>query len=131
MFDLQEQATDMNRRRAPRTPVVFPTHWDHRRLEAQPGEVRDVSHRGMFLRPQGGTVRFRPNDVIWGRLNIRGEDRLFSAVVRWRGWSVEHRCVGLGLQLEEHCALTDDEIRAIRWPQNEAGRPTLRLVTND
>ena len=131
MFDVQEQATDMNRRRADRTAVAFPTRWDHRRLEEQPGEILDVSHRGMFLRPQGGTVRFRPNDVIWGRLNIGGEDRLFSAIVRWRGWSLEHRCVGLGLQLEEHSALTDAEIRAIRWPQDAKGRPTLRLLTND
>ena len=131
MFERQEQATDMNRRQATRTSVVCPIRWDHRRLEAQPGELLDVSHRGMFLRPEGGTVRFRPNDVIWGRLNIRGEERFFSAVVRWRGWSVEHRCVGLGLLLDEDSALTDDEIEALRWPQDAQGRPSLRLIVND
>ncbi len=124
----QKASTGSNRRRADREPVVFPTVWDHRRLESQPGELRDVSNRGFFLRPQGGTVRFRPNDVVWGKLTICGEERPFRAVVRWRGWSREHRCVGLGLQLEEDCALTDEEVRAIRWPQDAEGRPALRLM---
>jgi len=132
MIDTQQQATaGSNRRRADRAQVAFPTKWDHRRLEGQPGELRDVSNRGLFLRPQGGTVRFRPNDVVWGKLSIRGEERHFSAIVRWRGWSLEHRCVGLGLQLEEHCTLTDEEVRAIRWPQDAAGRPVLRLLVRD
>ncbi len=111
-----------------RAVVNYPTLWDHRRLEGQAGEIRDISHRGVFLRPHGGTVRFRPNDTVWGTMMIRGEARVFSAVVRWRGWSLEHRCVGLGLELEEHCALTDDEIRAIRWPQRPNGRPVLRVI---
>lgn len=117
-----------NRRDAQRAAVRCPVRWDHRRLEGQPGEVRDLSRTGMFLRPAGGTVRFRPNDVVWGTFNIGGRPRVFSAVVRWRGWSLEHRCVGLGLEFEESSQLTDVELRAIRWPQDENGRPVLRLL---
>jgi|GEM_PF-3437969 len=131
MFEMQQPETGSERRTATRAPVSFPTRWDHRRLENQPGELRDVSTTGMFLRPQGGTVRFRPNDVVWGSVEIRGRRRVFSAIVRWRGWSLEHRCVGLGLQFEDHSRLSDDEVRAIRWPQDDAGRPALRLIRRD
>ncbi len=117
-----------NRREQQRAAVQFPVRWDHRRLEAQPGEVRDVSETGLFLRPAGGTVRFRPNDVVWGSLDIGGKPRVFSAVVRWRGWSLEHRCVGLGLEFEASSKLSDDEMRGIRWPQDPSGRPVLRLI---
>lgn len=128
MFELKQPGRSANRRAAPRASVHHPARWDHRRLEDQPGEVRDVSTTGLFLRPQGGTVRFRPNDVVWGSLQLRGERRVFSALVRWRGWSLEHRCVGLGLELEPHCRLTEDEVHAIRWPQDDQGRPALRLI---
>lgn len=127
-MELEQGQPESDRRNDSRVAVSFPARWDHRRLEDQPGELRDVSRTGVFLRPQGGTVRFRPNDVVWGSLRIRGEERVFSAVVRWRGWSLEHRCVGLGLKLEPHCHLNDDDLRAIRWPQNPDGKPVLRLL---
>ena len=128
MFELTQPTSGVDRRTAPRAQVAFPTRWDHRRLEDQPGELLDVSTTGLFLRPKGGTVRFRPNDVVWGSLDIDGESRAFSGIVRWRGWSLEHRCVGLGLQLEEHSQLTDTEVAAIRWPRDARGRPMLRLL---
>jgi hypothetical protein len=64
-------------------------------------------------------------------MEIRGERRVFSAIVRWRGWSRDHRCVGLGLQFEEHSRFTEDEVRALRWPQDATGRPMLRLIRRD
>lgn len=131
MFELKQPGAGADRRTAARTRVSFPARWDHRKVEGQPGELRDLSTTGMFLRPQGGTVRFRPDDVVWGSLELGGQPRVFSAIVRWRGWSLEHRCVGLGLEFEEHCRFTEDEVRAVRWPRDASGRPRLRLISAD
>ena len=131
MFEITQPKSGVDRRTASRAHVAFPTRWDHRRLEDQPGELLDVSKTGLFLRPSGGTVRFRPNDVVWGSLEIEGQSRVFSGIVRWRGWSLEHRCVGLGLQLEEHSQLSEAEVQAIRWPRDSRGRPMLRVVGRD
>ena len=87
MFEITQPKSGVDRRTASRAQVAFPTRWDHRRLEDQPGELLDVSTTGLFLRPSGGTVRFRPNDVVWGSLEIEGQSRVFSGIVRWRGWS--------------------------------------------
>jgi hypothetical protein len=116
------------RRDAERAGMALPVSWEHRELSAQAGELRDVSCTGLFLRPAGGTSRFRADDVVWGTLPIGGARRPFAARVRWRGWSLEHRCVGLGLELEPTSALSDAELRALRWPQDPTGRPRLRLV---
>ncbi len=128
MFEMTQETSGVDRRTAPRAQVTCPARWDHRRLEGQPGELLDISSTGLFLRPEGGTVRFRPNDVVWGAVEIQGSNRVFSAIVRWRGWSLEHRCVGLGLQLEAHCEFNQDELTAIRWPQTADGRPALRII---
>jgi hypothetical protein len=128
MFEQTQPTSGVDRRTAPRAQVACPARWDHRRLEGQDGELLDISSTGLFLRPEGGTVRFRPNDVVWGAIEIQGKNRVFSAIVRWRGWSLEHRCVGLGLQLETHCQFHDDELAAVRWPQDANGRPALRIV---
>ncbi len=127
---LDESLTDatVERRTPHRARTRQPARWDHRRLVAQPGEVRDLSTTGMFLRPAGGTVRFSEHDPVEGRFGSGDDQRTFRAVVRWRGWSLEHRCVGLGLEFTSDSALTDDELRDICWPSDEAGRPALTLV---
>ena len=117
-----------NRRDAARDLVRTPVRWDHRRLEDQPGELRDASSTGLFFRPSCGTVRSRPEDVVWGTLQIDGQARVFAGTVRWRGWSIEHRCVGLGVALEPSSMLTEAELIALRFPRDPTGRPTLSLV---
>lgn len=128
MFKLQQASVGADRRVLQRAQVSCPMVWDHRRLENQPGELRDISQTGLFIRPRGGTVRFRPDDVVWGALRLGGTLRVFSAIVRWRGWSLEHRCVGLGLELEAHSHLSEDELHAVRWPRDASGRPLLRVL---
>jgi hypothetical protein len=117
-----------NRREAPRDMIRTTVRWDHRRLEDQPGELRDISETGLFFRPACGTVRFRPDDVVWGTLMIGTKPRVFAGVVRWRGWSIEHRCVGLGVSLEPTSQLTEAELIALRFPVDPAGRPTLSVL---
>lgn len=122
------QAAPTYERGAERAHVSVPARWTHHQKVEQPGEVRDISTVGMFLRPAGGTVRFRLQDVVRGTIRIGPSTRVFTAHVRWRGWSLEHRCVGLGLEFTPDCALDDEELRAIRWPQDDRGRARLTLV---
>jgi hypothetical protein len=117
-----------NRRIAERAPVRVEVVWDHRRLEGQAGELRDLSATGLFLRPSGGTVRFRPDDLIWGAVQIGEQQRVFSGTVRWRGWSIEHRCVGLGIEFEPGCRFTEEELTTLRWPRGQDGRPQLQVI---
>jgi hypothetical protein len=88
--------------------------WDHRRCEGEQGQILDVSPSGLFLSaPWGVPDYLRQGDVVWGRIVLGDREHVFSATVRWRGFSRNHGCSGIGLQFDELSQLAEQDLRSL------------------
>ncbi len=85
-----------------RITVLAEVIWDHRFREHEPGEIMDISPRGLFMSASAGLPDdLQVGDIVWGAFWCGDESLSFSATVRWRGFSVRHQRSGIGVEFKE------------------------------
>jgi hypothetical protein len=99
------------RRMHPRHRVRVAVLWSGRRSQPEPGEICDISARGLFLVATGAL----PDVVGVGdsvRVSVRtdrGEGTL-AGMVCWRGYHSQYETIGCGIRFDEESIATADRL---------------------
>ncbi len=103
-MDLQT-TTGPARRKWPRSAVRWTAHWVDPSGNLHPGQICDVSQKGVFLRPMWHTAdAVAVGATIVVSFNILGAGPGTVSVqgtVRWKGSSYSHQCSGIGIELDK------------------------------
>lgn len=99
-----DSATSPTQRRWPRQVVRWVAQWVDSCGGMQSAQIRDVSEKGVFLRP----LALTPDIFVGTQMLIsfaiprhRSGMTTIRGTVRWKGSSYSHQCSGLGIEFDD------------------------------